>query len=120
MWNFRTLDSWFCFSQLDFYLYYRLFPTINRIQNWAAPQNPIAALYILTALTSSSMGFANAIAYGMNRTVRSTVVDAFPLLKRYIGRGADTDDGEDDDDDDGETDSIVSLGDDGESSFEMM
>ena len=58
----------------------------------------------------------------MNKTVRNTVVDAIPGLKRYVGRsGEDTDDeGEDDNDDDGETDSIVSVGDPGDFSLEMM
>ena len=106
---------------LDLFFVSRIFPTINRIQNWAAPQKPIAALYILTAITSSSQGFANAIAYGMNKTVRKTVVDAIPGLKKYVGRGDDTDDdAEDNNDDDGETDSIVSVGDSGDYSVEMM
>ena len=100
-----------------------LFPTINRIQNWAAPEKPIAALYILTAITSSSAGVANAIAYGMNQTVRRSVVSAMPLaMKRYLARTASGDgmrkgqstegDITDSKDDDG--DSVVDIDSDGE------
>ena len=103
-----------------------LFPTINRIQNWAAPEKPIAALYILTAITSSSAGVANAIAYGMNQTVRRSVVSALPLaMKRYLvrtasgnagmggkGQTSEEDDVTDPKDDDG--DSVVDIDSEGE------
>ena len=88
-----------------------LVPTINRIQNWVAPNSPIAALYIIAAVTSSSGGVANAVAYGANRSVRMAVLDAMPQMVRgHLARLGIVDDGKSDED--GDSDSVVGSEDD--------
>lgn len=49
------------------YLAASIFPLINRIQNAAAPDDPVFALVILAALTAPLHGAMNAIVFGMDR-----------------------------------------------------
>lgn len=94
-------------------------PTINRIQNWIAPNSPVAALYIIAAITSSSGGVANAVAYGANRTVRKTVYDALPkMVKGHLARLGVVDGGKGDEDG-GDSDSVVGSEDDEGERVEM-
>ncbi len=61
-----------------------IFGTINRIQNWVAPTSPVFVLFALHTITSSSMGFLNCVAYGLNASVRMAWCDKFPLLNRLF------------------------------------
>lgn len=54
-----------------------LFATINRIQNWVAPDDPVFWLYALQAFTQNANGFFNFLAYGFNKTVRRALATTF-------------------------------------------
>ena len=48
----------------------------RRLQNWAQPNSPVFALYVLHILTSGLRGFWNFVAYGFNQTVQRALVNA--------------------------------------------
>jgi len=48
-----------------------LVPLINRIQNWAAPENPIFGLFVVQAFTDPLLGFTNAVIYLSGRQFRT-------------------------------------------------
>lgn len=54
-------------------LFSYVFPTVNRIQNWVAPESPVFALYMLHVLTAASAGVWNAVVYGSDPRIRSAV-----------------------------------------------
>merc|ERR1711904_49969 len=74
-------------SRLGWYpsilIFTHIWGTINRIQNWVEPHHPSFTLFCLHTATSSSMGFLNCIAYGLNNTVRAQWVEKFPFLKVF-------------------------------------
>mmetsp|Transcript_2135 Transcript_2135/g.7623 ORF Transcript_2135/g.7623 Transcript_2135/m.7623 type:complete len:362 (-) Transcript_2135:29-1114(-) len=47
-----------------------LFPTVNRVQNFIKPDNPLFVLYCLSVVTSCMQGLCNSMAYGLNITVQ--------------------------------------------------
>mmetsp|Transcript_2240 Transcript_2240/g.5204 ORF Transcript_2240/g.5204 Transcript_2240/m.5204 type:complete len:324 (-) Transcript_2240:105-1076(-) len=55
-----------------------LWGTINRIQNWVRPDNPIFWFFVIHTITKSLTGFLNSIAYGLNQSVRSAWWEAMP------------------------------------------
>lgn len=56
--------------------------TVNRIQNWAKPHDPVFWLFFLHTIASSSMGLLNCAAYGLNGTVRANWCEKFPFLTK--------------------------------------
>eukprot|EP00245_Coleochaete_scutata_P003058 TRINITY_DN1436_c0_g2_i1.p1 TRINITY_DN1436_c0_g2~~TRINITY_DN1436_c0_g2_i1.p1 ORF type:complete len:317 (+),score=43.52 TRINITY_DN1436_c0_g2_i1:235-1185(+) len=56
------------------------FGTINRIQAFVEPSQPVFWLYCLHIATGSLMGLVNAVAYGLNASVRRTLREKFQLI----------------------------------------
>ena len=54
-----------------------MFPTINRIQNAADPNNPVFALYLLQALSDPLFGAVIAIVFVLDGETRRSLKDAF-------------------------------------------
>ena len=48
----------------------RMWSVINRLQNWANPEAPSFALYLLHSIFSPLQGFCNSLVYGCNTRLR--------------------------------------------------
>eukprot|EP00743_Colponemidia_sp_Colp-15_P003637 GILK01003926.1.p1 GENE.GILK01003926.1~~GILK01003926.1.p1 ORF type:complete len:317 (-),score=26.39 GILK01003926.1:333-1283(-) len=51
--------------------------TVNRIQNFIAPDHPIFVLYLLHILFGSLQGFFNSLVYGFTASVKTAISEAF-------------------------------------------
>ena len=56
------------------------FPTINRLQNFADPENPVVWLACVSVGLSSLNGFFNALVYGFTPGVRHALRKSLPIL----------------------------------------